>query len=239
MTHFFSSARVWLLAGAAALAFTGHAQAQAQRPAAAAPGTITVKLMPLALADPWTPTFRFGAEYRLSAGWGVEASYGMQMRNLGWGADRIGRIGDHYRKLHAEARHYFAATPFYSALAGFVVSQRYEIGSGTVYQNEQQWAYSSAGVRRAVLGGLLKVGVVVPLFNDPHWQLDLAVGAGIRRVSVDYQMREAQLYQPQYDLLDCQPKCGFAVDLSPRTTPGTTLRPTVALDVRLGYALGR
>jgi hypothetical protein len=238
MAHFVSQIRVSVLTLFASCALIGHAQAQTER-LVPVPGTITAKVMPLALADPWLPTFRFGAEYRLNAAWGLEASYGVQVRGLGWGAQPSGNTQNRYHKLSAETRRYLSGTPFYAAVAGFVLQQRYEVGSGTAYQDGQQWAYSSAQVRRTVQGGLLKLGTVVPLFNDPHWRFDFAIGAGIRRVSVDYDMREAQPYQPMYELMDCQPKCGFAIDLGPRTTPGTTLRPAIALDFRLGYEFGR
>ncbi len=238
MTHFVASQRSWLLAAVATVGLIGQAQAQAEHRPAATPGTITVKLMPLALADPWAPTFRFGAEYRLSPTWGVEASYGLQVRNLGWGGTES-LANNRYRKLHSEARYYFGGGPLYTALAGFVVSQRYDIGGGTLFQNAQQWQYSSAQVNRSVQAGLMKVGVVTPLFDDPHWRLDVAVGLGVRRVNVDYDLREAQPYQPLYGIMDCEPVCGFGVEVGPRTTPGTTTRPTVAVDVRIGYQLGR
>ena len=225
-----------LLGLAVGLGFAGAVQAQS----AIVPrvGTVTVKLMPLALADPTTPTFRFGAEYRLSPLWGVEASYGLQMRNLGWGANGGAPLNDRYQKLHAEARHYVGGSPFYLAAAGFRVQQQYDRGAGTLYDGSQLMMYSSARVHRAITGGLLKAGVVIPL--DAHWRLDVAAGAGIRYGQIRYETRELSPHTSPYGCyMDYQTECGFGLDVAPTTDPGTFRRATLAFDIRLGYQIGR
>ncbi len=239
MSHVTPCLRSWLPAAAIALLLSYHpayAQSAARLPRSPQPtaGDLTFKVMPLALADPWTPTFRAGAEYRVSAAWGVEASYGLQMRNLGWGGGGAARLNDRYHKLHLEARHYLGGSPFYVAAAGFRVNQQFDRGAGQLYQAGQLMGYSSARVRRAVTGGLLKAGVVLPL--DAHWRLDVALGAGMRYGQVRYDARELQPLDPA-GYLDYQPECGFAIDWSPTTEPGTFRRPTVAIDIKLGYTL--
>lgn len=231
-----------LLAAGSALVLTTAAQAQSGArltpPAAPRTDLLTVKVMPLGLLDPSTPTFRFGAEYRLSPLWGVEASYGLQMRNLGWGANQTTQLNNRYHKLHLEARHYVGGSPFYFAAAGFRVNQQFDRGAGRLYENGQTLAYSSARVRRAVTGGLLKVGVVAPL--DAHWRLDVSAGAGVRSGRITYQATELQPLDPTYyGVMDCYSPCGFAVDWSPTTEPGTFRRATLAFDVKLGYTFTR
>ncbi|MBC7446916.1 MAG: hypothetical protein H7330_02535 [Hymenobacteraceae bacterium] len=236
MPHLVSLLRSSLLAAGSILALTTTAYAQSaatfMRPVPSDMGALTLKVMPLGLADPWTPTFQSGAEYRITPLWGIEASYGIQIRNLGWGRDRLARLNDRYHKLHLEARHYLGGSPFYLAAAGFRVNHQFDQGAGLLYQDGQTFAYASAHVRRTITGGVLKAGVVLPL--DAHWRLDVAGGAGLRTGRISYGARELQPLAATSDYYP-QPECGFGIDWSPTTAAGTFRRPTLALDVKLGY----
>ena len=237
MAHIVTFLRPVLLTASGVFALTTLSYGQVGRRIAppTPAGELTFKVMPLGLADPWTPTFRVGAEYRLSPMWGVEASYGIQTRNLGWGADRVSRLNDRYHKLHLEARHYLGGSPFYVAAAGFRVNQQFDQGAGTLIQDGQLFTYTSARVRRAITGGVLKAGVVLPL--DTHWRLDVALGAGVRTGRIRYQTRELQPLSSTIGYMAGEPECGFAIDWSPTTAPGAFRRPTLAVDVKLGYVL--
>ena len=230
-----------LLAAPVLLPVAGRAQTAAQAPSAAPrAGGITLKIMPLALADPWMPTFRAGAEYRLSPAWSVEASYGIQMRNLGWGTGASGLANNRYHTTHIETRRYLqpllTGTGFYVAAAAFQVRQQYDIGAGTFYDGTQTMAFSGARVRRTITGGVLKAGVVVAL--DAHWRLDLALGAGVRHGRIAYAAQELRPLDPALGLM-YDDLCGFGIDFSPTTTPGTFRRTALAVDIKLGYALFR
>lgn len=237
MQPVFTTLKVSLLTLTALLGLAGSAQAQSHLSGAAGAGTVTFKVMPVALLDPATPTFRFGAEYRLSPLWGVEASYGHQVRNLGWGNSGGQLLNDRYQKLHTEVRYYIPASAFYAAVAGFRVGQQFDAGPGSFLRDGERWQYSSARVQRTVLGGLLKVGVVLPI--DAHWRLDMAVGGGLRAGNVRYQTREESRLDPTSFGYYEDGYCGYRLNFAPTTTPGTFRRATVAFDVRLGYEIGR
>ncbi len=225
-----------LLVGAALVSGAG-AQAQVAPLPKPQTGVVTIKVMPLALLDPTTPTFRFGAEYRISPLWGLEASYGHQMRNLGWGYGGSKPLHDRFQKAHLEGRYYMPASPFYAAVAGFRVGQQFDAGAGTFFRDGERWQYTSARVQRTVLGGVVKLGVVIPL--DAHWRLDMAVGGGLRAGNIRYQTREESRLDPTAFGFYDEWECGFRPDFGPTTTPGTFRRATLAVEVRLGYELGR
>ncbi|RAK66915.1 DUF3575 domain-containing protein [Hymenobacter edaphi] len=209
----------------ALLLLPGLALAQAAPPSILQP-RIILKLTPLALLDPGTPTLLLGAEYRLRPRLGVALDYGHSVRQP---YPIRYRTDWRCHKLRAELRSYFAET---AGRAGFWAVEAAYLPQRYTLRHYEQAAYvhyfDPARVRRDVWALAAHAGWLWGL--GPRWRLELAGGLGVRRRSVRYAVRNETVASrgSAYEGL-------FTSD----ETPGTTAwLPQLAVRFKVGYALG-
>ncbi|MET4075512.1 hypothetical protein [Hymenobacter sp. UYCo722] len=155
---------------------------------------LTLKFSPLATQDPITSALLLGAEYRISARYGVEGSYGQQFTGLRISTLGLldGRYDFAYRKFKLEVRRYLAPPPkhknqeTYLAVQVFYTPQRYTRYGYTYFHDLEYYTYDRNFVTKDVFGLGLKAGSV--WHPGEQWQVEAGLGLGGRFIITRYDL---------------------------------------------------
>ncbi|GAA4034550.1 hypothetical protein GCM10022409_18690 [Hymenobacter glaciei] len=155
---------------------------------------VSLKFSPLATQDPITSALLLGVEYRPSARYGVEGSYGQQFTGL-----RIttlgllyGRYDFAYRKLKLEVRRYLVPRlkhknqETYLGVQVFYTPQRYTRYADNYFHDLEYYTYDRNFVTKDVFGLGMKAGSVWHL--GERWQIEAGLGLGGRYVTTQYDL---------------------------------------------------
>jgi hypothetical protein len=160
----------------------------------------------------------------------VELAYGLQCGALQLGSWHKGQQELRYHRLRAELRYYQnpgARLERFVAAEGFFVPQRYTISS--YHERGTNYSFEPTQVQRDVWGLALNYGLQWHMAAG--WQLEAALGLGLRHLAIRYEPQHVQAssrgsdYEGLFERSD---------------VPGTAAwGPHLTARIKVGFGLGR